>query len=278
VVVTNNSGNAGGGAVFKTCSQADVSNSVFSGNVGQFYGGAIHFDNNTAGSIGGNTIVENEATFSGGAGIYVTGAAPDMSNNIIAYNVGGASFANGVAVPAAPASFVCNDVFGNANADYSGMADPTGTGGNISADPEFCDQAEGNFNLGSTSPCSAAGSGGCGLIGALGDACGGDLSPVPDQDASIPMAFKVEQNFPNPFNPSTTIRFALPSAAQTRVVVFDLAGRKVKTLVDGMLTAQSHEAVWTGTDEGGRAVSAGVYFYRVTSGDHMSVGRMALIK
>ncbi len=278
LVIGNNTSNAGGGISFTTCTQADISNSVIHGNSAQFFGGAIHYNNTLAGSANSNTIIENEATFSGGGGIYIQGNVPDLNNNIIAYNIGGSSNANGVAVPSAPASFLCNDVFGNASADYSGMADPTGTGGNISVDPEFCNLAEGNFNVGSASPCDADNSGGCGLIGALGAGCSGDLTPVPDSGDGLPLAFRVEQNFPNPFNPSTTIRFALPSAAHTKVVIFDLAGRKVKTLVDDMLTAQSHEAVWMGNDEAGRSVSAGVYFYRVSSGDHLSVGRMALIK
>lgn len=277
LTVTGNYGNAGGGAVFKSCTLADVSNSVFSGNTGQYFGGAMHYNTTTGGTISGNTIVENEATFSGGAGIYVQGNVPDMNNNIVAFNIGGASFGNGVAVSAEPASYVCNDVFGNANSDYTGMADPTGTNGNISVDPLFCDLAAGDLSLNNASLCSETHSGSCGLIGALSETCGGGgESAVPD--GAIPLAFKVEQNFPNPFNPSTTIRFALPSAAHTRVVIFDLAGRKVKTLVDDMMAAQSHEAVWTGKDESGRAVSAGVYFYRVSSGDHLSVGRMALIK
>jgi len=62
------------------------------------------------------------------------------------------------------------------------------------------------------------------------------------------------------------------------VVIFDLAGRKVKTLVDDVLTAKIHEVVWSGKDDADHGVSAGVYFYRVTSGDHLFVGRMALVK
>ncbi len=278
LMVSGNNANAGGGAVFSGCDMVQVNHSAFVGNSGQFFGGALYFQNSTNGAVNHNTILENSSVMSGGAGLYVQGESPDISSNIIAYNTGGSSFANGVAVIAPPALLNCNDVFSNEGTNYSGIDDPTGSDGNISADPEFCDMAEGNYNVGSDSPCHADNSGGCGLIGAFGDGCGGDLSPVPDPDGSIPVAFTVEQNFPNPFNPSTTIRFALPSAAHTQVVIFDLAGRKVKTLVDDMLNAQSHEAVWTGTDEAGRSVSAGVYFYRVSSGDHRSVGRMALIK
>ncbi len=276
VTVSGNTSHAGGGAVFNTCTLADVNNSVFSGNTGHFFGGGMFYQNTTAGTVANNTIVENDATFSGGGGLYVQGNVPEISNNIIAFNTGAAGFANGVAVPAEPAVFSCNDVFGNAIADYSGMADPTGTNGNIMADPLFCDQAQGNYNVTSASPCDQDNSGGCGLIGALGAGCG--LSPVPDPDNGTPIVFQVDQNFPNPFNPSTTIRFALPVSAQTRVVIFDVAGHKVKTLVDDVMAAQVHEVQWTGRDDAGRSVSAGVYFYRVSSGEHFSVGRMALVK
>ena len=154
------------------------------------------------------------------------------------------------------------------------MADPTGTAGNIALDPLFC--AGDNFNLGAASPCLPAGSGGCGLIGALGGSCG--ASPVPGDDGAVPTAFRVDQDFPNPFNPSTTIRFALPEGGQTVVSIFDIKGRRVRTLVNDVLPAQVHEVTWTGRDEDERQVAAGVYFYMVTSGTHRAVGRMALVK
>ena len=88
----------------------------------------------------------------------------------------------------------------------------------------------------------------------------------------------MDQNFPNPFNPMTTIRFSLPASARTRVAIFNVAGHHVKTLMDEDLAAQAHEVTWTGDDDKGRSVAAGVYFYMVTSGDQRSVGRMALVK
>ena len=277
VTVGDNLANAGGGVVFSACPQADVSNSVFTNNVGQFFGGAISYTGTAAGSVTNNTIVGNDATFSGGAGVHVQGLIPDIHNNIIAFNSGATSFANGVSVPGEPQDFSCNDVFSNVGGDYSGMADPTGTNGNIMADPLFCNLAEGDLNVGTDSPCDADNSGSCGLIGALGAGCD-DLSPVPDHDNGIPVAFMVDQNFPNPFNPSTTIRFALPSSAHTRVVIYDVAGHKVRSLVDDVMAAQVHSVVWNGRDDAERSVSAGVYFYKVSSGDHFSVGRMALVK
>ncbi|MCP4291745.1 MAG: S8 family serine peptidase [bacterium] len=276
LILVDNLANAGGGAVFSACVSADVSQSVVARNDGQFFGGGLYYQNTTSGSLTNNTIAENTAVASGAAGVYVQGNTPEFSNNIIAFNTGGASFANGVAVVNSPAVFSCNDVFGNAISDYSGMADPTGTDGNISVDPEFCSLDDDNYNVAGTSPCDADNSGGCGLIGALSGGCG--LSPVDDTNGGVPVAFHVAQNFPNPFNPSTIIRFALPASAHTQVVIYDVAGHKVKTLVDDVLNAQVHDAVWTGRDDAGRTVSAGVYFYRVTSGDHLSVGRMALVK
>ncbi len=279
LVVSGNTANAGGGAIFNVCDMVEVSNSSIIGNFGQFFGGGMYFQNTTNAVVAQNTIIENSSPLSGGGGLYVQGpSTPDISNNIIAYNTGGTTFANGVAVGAAPELLHCNDVFSNVGTNYSGVDDPTGSDGNISVDPQFCDMEAGDFNVGSLSPCAPENSGGCGLIGALGDGCDGGLSPVDDPVGGVPVAFHVEQNFPNPFNPSTTIRFALPSAAHTQVVIFDVAGRKVKTLVDDMLSAQNHEATWTGRDDAGRSVSAGVYFYRVASGNHLSVGRMALIK
>ncbi len=92
------------------------------------------------------------------------------------------------------------------------------------------------------------------------------------------MVFQVDQNFPNPFNPKTTIQFALPKAGRTQINIFDIAGRHVRTLLDEELPANTHQVSWTGENDKGQNVAAGVYFYLVTSGDQRSVGRMALIK
>ncbi|HPF69509.1 MAG TPA: FlgD immunoglobulin-like domain containing protein, partial [Candidatus Krumholzibacteria bacterium] len=127
------------------------------------------------------------------------------------------------------------------------------------------------------SPCHPANSGACGLIGALNGGCG--ASDVPGGDTgAVPVAFRVDQAFPNPFNPKTTIRFALSETGRTEVAIFDVKGRRVRTLMDEVLPAAVHTVDWTGRDDAGRQVAAGVYFYMVTSGDHHAVGRMALVK
>jgi hypothetical protein len=84
---------------------------------------------------------------------------------------------------------------------------------------------------------------------------GGDLTPK---------EIALEQNFPNPFNPSTTIRFQLPSVSRVNLQVFDLLGRQVASIIDGQLGTGVHEIAWDGRNTAGSQVGSGVYFYRLT--------------
>jgi M6 family metalloprotease-like protein len=95
---------------------------------------------------------------------------------------------------------------------------------------------------------------------------------------SIPAAFALEQNRPNPFNPTTTIQFVLPVSARARLTVFDPSGRRIRTLVDGFLRADRYRAVWDGRDESGRRVGSGVYFYRLEADDFHRTRKMILLK
>ncbi len=88
----------------------------------------------------------------------------------------------------------------------------------------------------------------------------------------------LRQNVPNPFNPSTVIRYELNAAAAVELQVYDLAGRLVRTLSEGQETAGAHECLWQGRDDQGRAVAAGVYVYRLRAGDEVETRRMVLAK
>jgi len=90
---------------------------------------------------------------------------------------------------------------------------------------------------------------------------------------AAPAAFSVAQNSPNPFNPATTISFSLAEAGNVAVEVFNVAGQKVDTLVDGFMSAGSHSMVWDASD-----FSAGVYFYTVKSGGFSKTMKMTLVK
>jgi|GEM_PF-3609801 len=85
-------------------------------------------------------------------------------------------------------------------------------------------------------------------------------------------------NFPNPFNPSTTIRFSIPQDSSVKLVVYNIRGQVVKTIVNDTLPKGSHSAFWNGVDENGRAVSSGVYFYRLQTGNTFLTGKCLLLK
>jgi len=91
------------------------------------------------------------------------------------------------------------------------------------------------------------------------------------------LVFRLHQNAPNPFRPSTTIRFDLPQRAAVSLRIYDVAGRLVRNLVaGGTLEAGRHEAAWNGQSESGRRVSAGLYFYRLQAGAFSETRRMVL--
>ncbi len=274
VVIEENSAQFGGGVSFQACPSISFVGSVVARNVGLLLGGSVYLTGNTSATLANLTVAENHCA-NGGAGLYANATPLTLSNSIIAFNTGGASLSNGVHIAGAAATLSCNNVFGNANLNYSGIADQTGTNGNISLDPLFCDVAESDYRIQLGSPCAPAQSGACGLIGALEPGC--DIANSVE-DPLLPLVFKVEANFPNPFNPTTTIRFTTPSVGRTAVLVYDLRGRLIRTLVDAELAAGAHAVQWNGDDELGRAVSTGIYLYRVSNGEHAAVGRMALIK
>ena len=88
----------------------------------------------------------------------------------------------------------------------------------------------------------------------------------------------MQPNFPNPFNPATTIPYQLAVDAPVRLEVFDILGQKIKTLVAENQPAGFHRAVWDSRDDGGRPVAAGVYFYRLQAGDFNRVSKLLLLK
>ncbi len=86
------------------------------------------------------------------------------------------------------------------------------------------------------------------------------------EELAVPTQVTLEQNYPNPFNPSTTIRFALPETRTTEIAVFDLLGRKVRTLVSTSLPEGMHSAFFDGRDDFGAALPSGLYIYRLVAG------------
>ena len=97
-----------------------------------------------------------------------------------------------------------------------------------------------------------------------------DTTSVPE---IIPAKYELAQNYPNPFNPVTTIRFELKETGMTKLEVFDITGRHVRTLMNGSVEAGAYDLRFDAS-----ALSSGVYFYRLTSGDFTDIKKMSLVK
>ncbi|MGH7454586.1 MAG: FlgD immunoglobulin-like domain containing protein, partial [bacterium] len=85
-------------------------------------------------------------------------------------------------------------------------------------------------------------------------------STVGEDAGGVPQRFALHQNFPNPFNPETTIQFDLPEAGQVEMNVYDMNGRHVRQLLSTQMPAKSHRLIWNGQDDNGRTVDSGIYF------------------
>jgi hypothetical protein len=105
------------------------------------------------------------------------------------------------------------------------------------------------------------------------------LQVVDNDDPSVsPMITKLEANYPNPFNPETTIRFSTKEAGIVSLKVYNLRGQLVRNLVSSNLPAGKHSIVWNGLDNNGNSVSSGVYLYRMDSANYSKTLRMILMK
>jgi hypothetical protein len=93
-----------------------------------------------------------------------------------------------------------------------------------------------------------------------------------------PQAFALVQNYPNPFNSDTVIRFALPVAGDVELAVFNLAGQRAATLVQGMRDAGTYAVRWDGTDDAGQALASGVYLYRLRAGAQEQTCKLLLVR
>lgn len=106
----------------------------------------------------------------------------------------------------------------------------------------------------------------------------GSGGTVANEDLVNPLQTTLLGNYPNPFNPSTTIQFSLKESSPVQIEIFNITGQKVRTLVNGTLPAGTHNIEWNGTDNSGRGVGSGVYFFKMGSGKYTSTKKMILMK
>ena len=96
--------------------------------------------------------------------------------------------------------------------------------------------------------------------------------------STIPDEYNLSQNYPNPFNPSTRIQYSIPNSDLVQINIYTLAGQKVSTLVNRKMEAGNYIITWSGMDDKGNPVSAGVYLYQFRSGQYIKTRKMIYLK
>ncbi len=99
-----------------------------------------------------------------------------------------------------------------------------------------------------------------------------------DNPINAPTTFKLNNNYPNPFNPETTISFNLPAQAKVELSVYNIKGQKVTNLVNETMPAGKHDVTWKGRGSSEKPVSSGVYFYKLTANGKSQIKKMLLMK
>lgn len=106
----------------------------------------------------------------------------------------------------------------------------------------------------------------------------GDVSADEMMQIISQLPIKFIKNFPNPFNPETTIQFELNESGKTEVEIFNVKGQKVKQLINDQLVSGQHSVIWDGNDASGKRVSSGVYFYQIKCDNYIKSKKMLMIK
>jgi len=270
---TDNETTYGGGAVYLYNSPGDFAGCVFDFNTCIYAGGgAIHGNQSPSiFEVHHSTFYGNNAQY--GAALYCRNSSHGtIENSILAGSTSGTALGCG-----SSGTLDGNLCLFHGNSAGDGLdCIPDNGQCFVFADPLFCSDAQPAYQVQYDSPCLEDNNS-CGEnLGAYGGACSG-VSPVAEQ--IIPTRSYLAANYPNPFNPQTTLSFGLAASGKTKLVIFDISGRKVRTLIDGQeMIAGVHSVVWNGRDDHGRNLATGTYFYRVESGGFTAVRKMTLLK
>jgi hypothetical protein len=306
-ILSNRAGDGGG--IFCSNSDPYILNNIISDNYAPFSGedgwggGGIYLIDNSSAIIRGNVIYRNRADMGGGGIQCARGSNALIINNVIYGNPIGSGIVMGYCDPILINNIIWNNSPGQVDFNsslpiitYCDIQGGFAGEGNIDANSLFRDTANGDFHLmsiacGDTadSPCIDAGLPdsldqildclhGLGTtrsdMGAYGGNNSGQLTGINgNSNGRIPDIIALSQNYPNPFNGSTTINYFLAKAADVRIDIFDILGRKIETLSEGFQSAGLHRIIWNGDSR-----PTGVYFYRIQAGNFAETMKMLLMK
>lgn len=137
-------------------------------------------------------------------------------------------------------------------------------------DPMFADSANGDFTLDASSPAVGAGENN----ETLGDKRWWTVAIDMEKATTLPTGFQLYQNFPNPFNPTTNIKFDLASSGNITLQIFNILGQEIATLINGQMSAGSHSIEWNAL----AVASGGVYLCKLSKNDFTQIRKMVLLK
>ncbi len=260
--INNNYSDLGGGGISaEGGSELELIYCVLNSNTAT-NGGAVYCGEKGSVDFINCTITENIAYETGGA-IYTFGMSPSGVNSIIWNNEP-------------------NQIHGDAFFTYSDIQDFWEGEGNIDDDPLFADVTNEDYHLTENSPCIDAGDPNFpfdpdGTISDMGAFYFDQLSSINDNE--IQFVDYHLSNFPNPFNPTTTIKFSIQNDSKITLTIYNIKGQKIKTITQNIFTKGSHSIIWNGDDEIGEFVSSGVYLYKLNVNDKTeSVKKCLLLK
>jgi len=99
-----------------------------------------------------------------------------------------------------------------------------------------------------------------------------------EEETPVPLSYAISRNYPNPFNPTTTIKYQLPQTSDVKLAIYNVLGQRVRTLVNGRIEAGYHSIEWDGRNEAGAQVASGIYIYRFSADNYLKVQKMILMK
>jgi len=290
----------GGGVWFQAGAPGDslvLQNNIFYGNEAA-RGAGVSVEGSVT-SIN-NTFTGNVATGGSGGGfgqaVYdASGGVTDATHVIMNTILWGDSADTEIS---ASGSAKVNVFFSNVQGVWDGNGGVTNNV--IDADPEFVELV--SFHLSEQSPCIGSGKDTVWFAGTVfenplidieGQPRPRPAGEMPDMGAwedqnvvvteikdysGIPEAFSLERNYPNPFNPSTSIKYSIKKRSIVILRIYNIVGREVRTLVSGRETAGRKSVIWDGKNDAGKTVGSGVYVYRIQVGSFVQSRKMLFLK
>jgi len=273
ITIRNNTGgfNTSGSGIYCIYSSPSLKNVTINNNSTVNVGGGMALCLNSNPSLENTTICNNSAGAYGGGICCISDSNPSLINCIHWNNI--------------PQEIYCG--LGTITAIYSDIQGGWEGEGNINVDPLFVDPENGDYHLTEYSPCIDAGNPNSpfdpdGTIADIGAFYYDQGTGVDEEDIQSSINNIQLSNYPNPFNPTTTISFSLntENSEDTEIAIYNIKSQKVKSFPINQLTnSQVNQIVWNGDDENGKPVSSGLYLYKLTvNGKTKSSKKCLLLK